>query len=102
MNERDAARKRDSAKKQDSANERDARDGRARRGIRVRTLVFGLAVAAVAVSVLVSLLSDVAVDGTVVTFSLLIGAGLALVAGGVASAVRENRHGADAEARGAL
>ena len=66
---------------------------RRRRGLRVRTVVFGLVLLAISLSVLVTLLTDVRVDATGVTFVVLIGAGAALVAGGLAAAVREARGG---------
>jgi hypothetical protein len=64
-----------------------------RRGVRVRTVVFGLILLAISVSVLVTLLTKARVDATAVTFVVLIGAGAALVAGGLAAAVREARGG---------
>ena len=66
---------------------------RPRRGIRVRTLVFGLVLLAISASVLVTLMSTVQVDATAVALVVLIGAGAALIAGGLAAAVREARGG---------
>jgi hypothetical protein len=66
---------------------------RTRRPVRVRTTVFGLVLLAISVVSLVALLTDVRVDGGVVGLSLLIGAGIALVAGGVGAAVREAKGG---------
>jgi hypothetical protein len=68
-------------------------DRRPRRGIRVRTVVFGLILLAISASVLVTLLTTARVDATAVAFVVLIGAGAALLAGGVAAAVREARGG---------
>lgn len=69
--------------------------GRTRRAPRprVRTVVFGLVMLTISVLSLVALLTDVRVDGGVVGLGLLIGAGAALVAGGVAAAVREAKGG---------
>jgi hypothetical protein len=67
--------------------------GRQRRGVRIRTLVFGLVLLAISASTLVTLLTTTRVDGTAVTLVVLIGAGAALVAGGLAAAVREGRGG---------
>lgn len=61
------------------------------RRIRVRTVVLGLALLVVAVLSAVSAATDVRVDGVAVALALLIGAGLALLAGGVTAAVRESR-----------
>jgi hypothetical protein len=66
---------------------------RHRRGIRVRTVVFGLVLLAISASVLVTLLSTMRVDATAVTVVALIAAGTALLAGGLAAAVREARGG---------
>jgi ABC-type nickel/cobalt efflux system permease component RcnA len=63
---------------------------RARR-VRLRTVVFGLALLAISVMAGLSIVTDVTVDGVAVALALLIGAGLALVVGGLASAVRESR-----------
>ncbi|HET9656452.1 MAG TPA: hypothetical protein VFP72_13935 [Kineosporiaceae bacterium] len=67
--------------------------GKVRRGIRVRTVVFGLILLAISTSTLITLLSSIRVDGTAVTVAVLIGAGALLVAGGLAAAVREARGG---------
>jgi hypothetical protein len=81
----------------DDSGQRDAGlDGvpaRQRRGVRMRTVVFGLVLLVVSVSVLVTLLTTARVDATAVTLVILIGAGAALVAGGLAAAVREARGG---------
>jgi hypothetical protein len=53
-----------------------------RRGIRVRTLVFGLVLFATAVSVLVSQLTSVHVDPGAVALTVMIGAGLLLLVAG--------------------
>lgn len=66
---------------------------RVKRSLRVRTAVFGLVMLAISVVSLVALLTDVRVDGGIVGLGLLIGAGAALVAGGVAAAMREARGG---------
>ncbi len=63
------------------------------RGIRVRTVVLGLIAMAVSASVLVGSLTRARLDGTLVTLVILIGAGAALLAGGIAAAVREARGG---------
>jgi hypothetical protein len=74
----------------DDSSEPGRRPGR---GIRVRTVVFGLVLLAISASVLVALLTTARVDATAVAFVVLIGAGAALLAGGVAAAVREARGG---------
>lgn len=66
---------------------------RIRRLLRVRTVTFGLVMLAISVISLVALLTDVRIDGGVVGLGLLIGAGAALVAGGIAAAAREARGG---------
>jgi hypothetical protein len=76
-----------------TAGEDSAPNRRPRRGIRVRTVVFGLILLAISASVLVALLTTARVDATAVAFVVLIGAGAALLAGGVAAAVREARGG---------
>jgi hypothetical protein len=76
-----------------TAGEDSAPGRRPRRGIRVRTVVFGLILLAISASVLVALLTTARVDATAVAFVVLIGAGAALLAGGVAAAVREARGG---------
>jgi hypothetical protein len=63
------------------------------RGIRVRTVVFGLVALAVSVSVLVSTLTSVRVDRGVVSLVVLLGAGAALLGAGIAAAVKESRGG---------
>jgi hypothetical protein len=60
---------------------------------RVRTVTFGLVILAISVISLVALMTDVRIDGGVVGLGLLIGAGVALVAGGIAAARREARGG---------
>ena len=62
-----------------------------RPGIRMRTIVLGLVLLAVSGTSLVRLLTDVHVDDTAVVLTLLIVAGVLLLGGGVASAVREAR-----------
>jgi len=61
------------------------------RRVRVRTVVLGLVLLVISVAVGMSIVSDVRVDAAAVGLALLIGAGLALVGGGLASAVRETR-----------
>jgi hypothetical protein len=63
------------------------------RGIRVRTVVFGLVALAIAVTVLISTLTSVRVDGGVVSLIVLLGAGAALLGAGIAAAVKESRGG---------
>ena len=63
------------------------------RGVRVRTVVVGLVAMAVSASVLVGSLTQARLDSTVLTLIVLIGAGVALLAGGIAAAVREARGG---------
>jgi hypothetical protein len=63
------------------------------RGVRVRTVVLGLAAMAASASVLVGALTHARLDGTVLTLAVMIGAGAALLAGGIAAAVREARGG---------
>jgi hypothetical protein len=63
----------------------------ARRSPRMRTLVLGLVLAAVSVTTLVHLLTDVNVDGGAVALGVILVAGVLLVAGGVASATRDAR-----------
>jgi ABC-type uncharacterized transport system permease subunit len=65
----------------------------ASRAPRIRTLVFGLVALAVAVTVLVAEIADVRVDGGAVLLAVLVVAGLALLGGGVAAAVKEARGG---------
>lgn len=63
----------------------------ARRGPRMRTIVFGLVLLAVAVTVLVSALTTVRVDPASVALTVLIGAGALLVMSGIRSAARQGR-----------
>lgn len=69
----------------------DATGGR--RPVRARTVVFGLAALAVAVSVLLATLTDVRVNGGAVALAVLIGAGSVLLGAGVLAAVREANGG---------
>ncbi len=62
---------------------------RRRRGVRMRTVVFGLMLLAVAVTLTWATLANAVVDAASVAIALVIGAGVLLVAGGVAAAVRE-------------
>ena len=64
-----------------------------RRGIRVRTLVFGVVMLVISIVTLITLTTAVRVDGAAIGLTLLLGAGAILVAGGAASAVREARGG---------
>ncbi|HEY6796551.1 MAG TPA: hypothetical protein VI248_17890, partial [Kineosporiaceae bacterium] len=64
-----------------------------RRGIRVRTIVFGLVMMVISAVSLVSLLTRVRVDAGIVVLGVLIGAGAALLIGGLTAAVRDVRHG---------
>jgi hypothetical protein len=59
--------------------------------VRVRTVVLGVVLLVISVACGISIVSDVRVDAAAVGLALLIGAGLALVGGGLASAVRETR-----------
>jgi hypothetical protein len=61
------------------------------RGLRMRTVVFGLVLAVVAVSVVVAEATDLHVDGVTVAIAALIGAGLLLFGGAMATLVRERR-----------
>ena len=72
---------------------RDGAPDQARRSPRVRTIVFGLVLLAISVFSLLALLADVRVDAGVLGLALLIGAGTALVAGGVTAAIREAKDG---------
>jgi predicted phage tail protein len=65
----------------------------ARRSVRVRTVVFGLVMMAVSVVAQVGLLTSVRIDGGVVALTLLIGAGAALLLGGLSAAIRDVRRG---------
>jgi hypothetical protein len=64
-----------------------------RRGMRARTVVFGLVMLAISGSVLVATLTTIQVQAGVVTLAVLLGAGGVLFAGGLSAAVREMRHG---------
>jgi hypothetical protein len=64
-----------------------------RRPVRVRTVVFGLVLLTISVISLLSLLADITVDGSAVGLAVLIGAGVALLAGGMAAASREAKGG---------
>lgn len=64
-----------------------------RRTLRVRTVVFGLVMLAIAGTVLVGVLTNVAVDGGAVFLVLLVLAGIALLGGGLAAAVKEAKGG---------
>lgn len=65
--------------------------GPARRGPRMRTLVFGLVLLAVSVTTSLRLLTDVHVDDGIVVLVLLLVAGALLLGGGVIGATREAR-----------
>lgn len=65
--------------------ERQAPDG-PRPGARVGTVVWGLIVLALAALIIISRLGIVALNGTYVLIGLMIGAGAALVIGGLLSA----------------
>jgi hypothetical protein len=52
-----------------------------RRGIRMRTVVFGLVLLAIAGSVLVAQLTDITIDAGAVFLALMIGCGVLLIAG---------------------
>ena len=64
-----------------------------RPGLRVRTVVFGLVLLAIAGTTLVGVLTDVSVDGGAVFLVLLVLAGIALLGGGLAAAVKEAKGG---------
>lgn len=64
-----------------------------RRTLRVRTVVFGLVMLAIAGTVLVGVLTNVAIDGGAVFLVLLVLAGIALLGGGLAAAVKEAKGG---------
>ena len=64
------------------------------RAPRMRTLVLGLVLAAVSVTSLVRLLTDVRVDDGAVALAVLIVAGLLLVGGGIVAATRDARDAA--------
>ncbi len=63
-----------------------ATDTRGRPGARVGTVVWGLIVLALAALIIISRLGLVALNGTYVLIGLMIGAGAALVIGGLLSA----------------
>jgi hypothetical protein len=67
--------------------------GRERRGVRVRTVVFGLALLVVSAACLVSVLTRIRVDAGVVALAVLVGAGAALLIGGLSAAVADLRRG---------
>jgi len=62
----------------------------------MRTVVLGLVLAAVSVTSLVRLLTDVHVDDGAVALTVLIVAGLLLLGGGLLAAARDARDGRDA------
>lgn len=64
-----------------------------RRTLRVRTVVFGLVLLAIAGTTLVGVLTSVSVDGGAVFLVLLVLAGIALLGGGLAAAVKEAKGG---------
>jgi hypothetical protein len=64
-----------------------------RRTPRIRTLVFGLVMLAVAGTVMVASVADVRVDGGAVFLVVLVAAGVALLGGGIAAAAKEARGG---------
>jgi hypothetical protein len=66
---------------------------RVRRGVRIRTVVFGLVLLVISGASLVALLTSIRVDAGVVFLGLMIGAGAALLIGGVSAAVRDARQG---------
>jgi len=66
---------------------------RVRRGIRVRTMVFGVVMLVISGASLVALLTKVHVDGGIVGLALLVGAGAALLLGGLSAAINDVRHG---------
>lgn len=61
------------------------------RGLRLRTIVFGLLLAFVAVSVPLTHYTSVHLDGTAVAIGALIVTGVLLLVGGLASVARERR-----------
>lgn len=65
----------------------------ARPPVRIRTVVFGLVLLAIAGVSLLAALTEVRVDGAGVLLVLLVGAGLALLGGGIAAAAKEARGG---------
>jgi hypothetical protein len=64
----------------------DAADGREHAPARVGTIVWGLVVLALAALIIISQLGIVVLNGTYVLIGLMIGAGAALVIGGLLSA----------------
>jgi len=74
----------------------DGADGRHRRGVRIRTVVFGLVMLALSVAGLLDVLTSLRVDGAAIGLALLVGAGAALLLGGLAAALRDVRRGAAA------
>lgn len=65
------------------------------RGLRTRTVVFGLVLLIIAAAVLAATLGDADIDATAFLLVLLIGAGVALLVGGVQAAVRDARRSGD-------
>jgi len=63
------------------------------RGARIRTVVFGLFLALLAVSVPLTHYTTVRIDGSALAIGALIAAGALLLVGGLASVARERRHG---------
>jgi hypothetical protein len=61
------------------------------RGVRMRTLVFGLVLLAISVTTTIRLLTDVDLDNGIVLLVLLLVAGALLLGGGVLGAAREAR-----------
>jgi hypothetical protein len=62
-------------------------DAVVRRGIRMRTVVFGLVLLAIAGSVLIGQLTDITVDAGVVVLAVMIGSGVLLIAGARRSSI---------------
>jgi hypothetical protein len=60
---------------------------------RIRTLVFGLVMLVVAGTVLAATIADLRVDGGALVLGVLVLAGVALLAGGIAAAAKEARGG---------
>jgi hypothetical protein len=69
-----------------------------RRAPRIRTVVFGLVMLAVACTAVVAGTTDVRVDGGAVALVVLVLAGVALLGGGIAAAAKESRGGPGARA----
>ena len=61
------------------------------RGIRLRSIVFGMLLALIAVTVPLTHYTSVRVDGTALAIGALIAAGVLLLFGGLASVARERR-----------